>query len=83
VLKNLAGALHAERGGCRLSVGREVKIEIPVQMGTTPIQAIEVTIRNGAEALSMLRDSGAIEPGKLADVIVVAGNPLENMAAKK
>jgi imidazolonepropionase-like amidohydrolase len=58
-------------------------MEIPVQMGTTPMQAIEATIRNGTEALSMLRDSGAIEPGKLADVVAVDESPLENMAAKK
>ena len=28
-LKNLAGALHNEGGGCTFSVGREVKMEIP------------------------------------------------------
>jgi hypothetical protein len=27
---NLAGALHTDRVGCTLSVGREVKMEIPV-----------------------------------------------------
>ena len=30
-LKNLAGALHTDGGGCTLSVGREVKMEIPVE----------------------------------------------------
>jgi hypothetical protein len=30
-LKNMAGALHADRVGCTLSVDREVKIEIPVK----------------------------------------------------
>ena len=29
-LKNLAGALHADGVGCTLSIGRKVKIEIPV-----------------------------------------------------
>jgi len=29
-LKNLAGALHTDEGECTLSVGREVKMEIPV-----------------------------------------------------
>jgi hypothetical protein len=31
-VKNLAGALHADRFGCTLSVVREVKMEIPVTL---------------------------------------------------
>lgn len=54
-----------------------------VEMGMTPMQAIEAATRNGAEALGMLKTLGTLEAGKLADVIVVAGNPLQNMAAMK
>ncbi len=54
-----------------------------VEMGMTPMQAIEASTRNGAEALGLLKDLGTIEKGKLADVIVVAGNPLQDMAAMK
>jgi imidazolonepropionase-like amidohydrolase len=54
-----------------------------VEMGMTPMQAIEASTRNGAEALGLLKELGTIEKGKLADVIVVAGNPLQNMAAMK
>jgi imidazolonepropionase-like amidohydrolase len=54
-----------------------------VEMGMTPMQAIEASTRNGAEALGLLKDLGTIEHGKLADVIVVAGNPLRDMAAMK
>jgi imidazolonepropionase-like amidohydrolase len=54
-----------------------------VEMGMPPMQAIEASTRNGAEALGLLKDLGTIEKGKLADVIVVAGNPLQNMAAMK
>jgi imidazolonepropionase-like amidohydrolase len=54
-----------------------------VEMGMSPMQAIEAATRNGAEALGLLKELGTIEPGKLADVIVVAGNPLENMGAMK
>jgi hypothetical protein len=32
--QNLAGALHIDGVGCMLSVGREVKIEIPVKTGS-------------------------------------------------
>jgi imidazolonepropionase-like amidohydrolase len=54
-----------------------------VEMGMDPMKAIEAGTRNGADALGMQKDLGTIEKGKLADVIVVAGNPLQNMAAMK
>lgn len=50
-----------------------------VEMGMTPMAAIEASTRNGADALGMLKDLGTIEKGKLGDVIVVAGNPLLDM----
>jgi imidazolonepropionase-like amidohydrolase len=54
-----------------------------VEMGMDPMKVIEAGTRNGAEALGVVKDLGTIEKGKLADVIVVAGNPLQNMAAMK
>jgi len=54
-----------------------------VEMGMDPMKAIEAATRNGAKALGLVNDLGTIETGKLADVIVVAGNPLQNMAAMK
>ncbi len=50
-----------------------------VEMGMTPVQAIQAATRNGAEGLGLLDELGTIEEGKLADVIVVAGNPLQDM----
>ena len=52
-----------------------------VEMGMTPMQAIQAATRNGAEGLGLLDQLGTIEEGKLADVIVVAGNPLKDMEA--
>ena len=54
-----------------------------VELGMTPMQAIEASTRNGAEALGLLKDLGTIEVGKLADVIVVTANPLQDMRAMK
>ena len=51
--------------------------------GMTPMDAIIAATRNGAEALGMGDKLGTIEKGKLADVIVVAGNPLANPDALK
>lgn len=50
-----------------------------VEMGMTPMQSIIASTRNGAEALGMLDALGTVESGKRADIIVVAGNPLEDM----
>jgi imidazolonepropionase-like amidohydrolase len=59
------------------------ELMLMVEMGMDPLSAIQAGTRNGAEALGLLRDLGTIETGKLADVIVVAGNPLRDMAAMK
>ena len=59
------------------------ELMLMVEMGMDPLKAIQAGTRNGAEALGMLKDLGTIEKEKLADVIVVAGNPLRNMAAMK
>lgn len=54
-----------------------------VELGMTPMQAIVASTRNGAESLGILDELGTIEKGKLADVIVVPGNPLADMNVMK
>ena len=50
-----------------------------VEMGMTPMQAIQAATRNGAEGLGLLDELGTIEKGKIADIIVVAGDPLSDV----
>ena len=52
-----------------------------VQQGMTPMDAIIAATRYGAEALGLEQELGTIEEGKLADVIVVTGNPLADIHA--
>ena len=59
------------------------ELMLMVEMGMTPLQAIAAGTKNGAEALGLMNDLGTLEAGKLADVIVVAGNPLQDMSAMK
>lgn len=57
------------------------EIRAMVELGMSPLQAIEASTRIGAEALGLEKDLGTIEAGKLADVIVLAGNPLADIGA--
>ena len=45
----------------------------------TPYEALVTAIRNLAEFMGIEKDLGSLEPGKLADIIFVEGNPLENI----
>jgi len=49
-----------------------------VTAGMTPYQALRAATVNPARALGL--DAGIIEAGKLADIVIVEGNPLENIA---
>ncbi len=50
--------------------------------GMTPLEVIEAATRNAA-LVSGADDLGTLEPGKLADLIVVDGDPLEDIEALK
>lgn len=58
---------------------RELKVF--VEQGMPPLRAIEAATRINAQILGRGNDLGTIEVGKLADVIVVKGNPLVNIFA--
>jgi hypothetical protein len=51
-----------------------------VAAGFTPFQALQTATVNTATLLNAQNDLGTIEPGKLADLVIVDGNPLANIA---
>jgi len=51
-----------------------------VRAGLSPLQAISIATRNGAVALGMSEELGTLEPGKLADLVVVRGDPASDIA---
>jgi imidazolonepropionase-like amidohydrolase len=50
-----------------------------VRWGLTPIQAIQAATVNAADLLGWADRVGAVEPGKFADLIAVAGDPLQDV----
>lgn len=52
-----------------------LELGIYVKLGMTPMEAILTATRNAAEAMHMQKDLGTLEAGKLADVLLVEGNP--------
>jgi len=52
-----------------------------VQVGMTPMQAIQAATRSNAELLGWSDRVGTLEPGKLADLIAVPGDPLVDLSA--
>ena len=52
-----------------------------VRGGMKPLEALQAATINSAELLGLSDQVGAIEPGKLADIVAVNGNPLLNISA--
>jgi imidazolonepropionase-like amidohydrolase len=57
-----------------------MEIECLVKAGLTPLQALRAATGWAAECLGMERDIGTVEKGKLADLTVVTGDPLGDVA---
>jgi imidazolonepropionase-like amidohydrolase len=55
------------------------ELEDMVQAGLTPMQAIVCATRNNAELLGIAAKRGTLRPGKRADLIVLAANPLDDI----
>ena len=49
-----------------------------VELGASNVQALRAATSYGAQTCGIGHETGSLAPGKLADVIVVGGNPLED-----
>ena len=54
-----------------------------VEAGLSPMEAIIAGTRNAADNLGMGNELGTIEKGKLADMLVVSGNPFKEIGITK
>jgi imidazolonepropionase-like amidohydrolase len=59
------------------------ELEILVEAGIPPLDIIKIATRNGAQVLGIENDVGTIEPGKQADMIILSGNPVDNISNTK
>ena len=60
-------------------IGTLRAIEGLVEIGMTPMQAIVAATKNGAAANFLSRDLGTIEPGKIADLVLLDADPLADI----
>jgi tetratricopeptide (TPR) repeat protein len=51
-----------------------------VQAGLTPMEAIQAATRNAARFMDREKELGTIQPGKLADLVLLDANPLDDIA---
>jgi imidazolonepropionase-like amidohydrolase len=60
-----------------------VEMEALVDAGLTPMQAIQASTKWPAELLHKEKDLGTIAPGRIADVILINGDPLADIRATR
>jgi imidazolonepropionase-like amidohydrolase len=60
-------------------IGTIIGIEGLVELGMTPSEALVAATRNGAIASGMLDEIGTLEVGKLADVLLLGADPLQDI----
>jgi imidazolonepropionase-like amidohydrolase len=71
----LAGLDPTGMGGVIAGFGDQREVELLVEAGFTPLEAIHIATANGAQYLGDLDRIGTIAPGKQADLVVVRGDP--------
>ncbi|HEY7472885.1 MAG TPA: amidohydrolase family protein [Gemmatimonadota bacterium] len=67
-------------GGALAGLGDQRNYELLVEAGFTPTQAIQIMTANGAKVLGEYDRYGSIEPGKLAELVVIDGDPVARPA---
>jgi imidazolonepropionase-like amidohydrolase len=71
----LAGSDPTGAGSVVAGFGMQREVELLVEAGFTPVQAIQIATANGAEFLGESARIGTLAPGKKADLVVVQGDP--------
>jgi imidazolonepropionase-like amidohydrolase len=67
-------------GGALFGYGDQRNVELLVEAGFTPVEAIKVATSNGAKILGIAGETGSIAVGKNADLVLINGNPAAAIA---
>ena len=70
-----AGLDPTGMGGVIAGFGDQREVELLVEAGFTPVEAIHIATSNGAQFLGELDRIGTIAAGKQADLVVIKGDP--------
>jgi imidazolonepropionase-like amidohydrolase len=76
----LAGPDPTGNGGVLPGFGDQREIELLVEAGFTPPEAIQIATDNGAKYLGREDQIGTLAPGKQADLVLMKGDPSKNIA---
>jgi len=76
----LAGCDPTGNGGVVAGYGDQRGVELLVEAGFTPVEAIRIATLNGAQFLGEAERIGSIASGKLADLVLVEGDPSKKIA---
>ena len=77
----MAGCDPTGYGAVLPGFGDQRGIELLVEAGFSPVEAIQIATLNGARYLGRDQQIGTIAPGKQADLVVVKGDPAKDISA--
>jgi len=75
----MAGPDPTGNGGVLPGFGDQREVELLVEAGLTPVEAIQIATENGASYLGQQSRIGTLSPGKQADLVVIKGDPSKSI----
>jgi imidazolonepropionase-like amidohydrolase len=76
----IAGLDPTGYGGVVPGFGDQREVELLVEAGFSPVEAIKIATANGAQFLGELDQLGTLQPGKRADLAVIQGDPSKTIS---
>jgi imidazolonepropionase-like amidohydrolase len=65
--------------GVMMGAASQIELALMVDAGLTPAASLQTATINAARMLGREKEAGSVEAGKLADLLILDANPLENI----